>query len=221
MTQHLITALTEPQVDKLIDLGAASLHALGEAVKTAWVALSPALIGYLAWRQHTNNKARKEGQATITDKLDENTELTKALSPGQILLGQLRDAQKVSDGHEIHTSVKLPGFEYEAFELSTGATTLWKQEPFEGGKRVRFSVTGAAEMRFHSHDVEEVLTGVKGVLIVESAKGIHFVGPGETFTSPSHAVHAVRFTDYGEIVADWIGQTSDDLKIIIYTGAPK
>jgi quercetin dioxygenase-like cupin family protein len=207
-------ALTEVQITQIIKI-------CGDAVNHVPSILGTIGVAFLIIKQWLNNRDRKEGQEAIKGKIDENTELTKSLSPNQILLEQLQGARKTTNGHEIHTVVKLPGFDYEPFELSTGAVALWKQEPFEGGKRVRFSVTGAAEMRWHSHEVDEVLTGVKGVLIIDATDGTHMVGPGETFTSPAHAVHAVRFTAYGEIIADWIGQTSDELKIIIFNDAPK
>jgi quercetin dioxygenase-like cupin family protein len=220
---QLTAALTEAQMDKVLEMVAAFFSAVKEGVSTLWVILAPALSAYVIY-QMTVLKSR---QAENRKKLDENSAMTKYAaenthghlekqSKGKEIFDMLQSSEKDATGHEIHTIIELPGFDYVPFELSSGAVALWKQEKCEKGKRVRFSVTGAAEMAFHSHEVSEILTGIKGVLLIESPDGIHMVGPGESFTSPPHQVHAVRFTDYGEILADWPDQVTNELKIIIY-----
>jgi quercetin dioxygenase-like cupin family protein len=208
-----IAALTELQVDKLIIIIELCLKAFQQGVTVLWVTLSPVLLGYLAYRQAMNRKALDEN----TKATNENKGTLTDISESQRILRLLAQGRKTTNGHEVHTVVTLPGFEYEEFQLSTGAKTYWKQEPSETGKRVRFIVTGAAKMAFHSHEVEEVLLGVKGVLLVDAPDGIHTVGPGEQFTSTPGQVHSVEFTEYGEILAEWVGQADDHLKIIIYT----
>ena len=81
---YAVAALTEMQVDKILDMIAAGFRAMKEGISTRWVALAPFLLAYLAFRQAANNKARKEGQQALETKVDtnltaiaENTELTK------------------------------------------------------------------------------------------------------------------------------------------------
>lgn len=169
-------------------------------------------------------KARLEAVAArqiINTKLDDNTALTQ--HHGSAILGLLSDALKVSNGNEIHTVVTIPAIEegYVRFELSEGGDVFWRQEEFDEGKRCRFKITSEASMGFHSHPVSERLQVVSGTLLVESLTGLHPVGPGEKFTSPAMDVHKVSFTDRGEVVCDWLGQTSDQLSIVIYTTTPQ
>ncbi len=81
-----LVALTDLQFDKILDMLAAGMRAIGEAVKAVWIALAPTLIAYLAWRQHANNKAREKGQEVIKGKVDaviaETPKASAADAPG-------------------------------------------------------------------------------------------------------------------------------------------
>ncbi len=75
-----LVALTEMQVDKILDMVAAGMRAIGESVKAIWIALSPFLIGYLVIRQAINRKA-----------LDANTVVNvKALDAANGLKGEIK-----------------------------------------------------------------------------------------------------------------------------------
>ena len=207
------TALTDLQIDKLIDLGAASVRACGEAIKTAWIALAPALISYLAWRQHANNKSRKEGQQTIAGKLDENTDITKKLA---IQRGLVTNGKKPGEGVMMEFDLDLPGPAFETFNLSDGAPVMWKAEPCDDGKICRFVISGESRMGFHAHPVGERLNVVTGVLEIVTTKGKFHIGPGQEFFSLPDEIHSVGFCGYGDVIAHWPGQTTNELKIKIY-----
>ena len=66
----ILIALTDLQMDKILDMIAAAMRAFGEAIKAVWLVMAPALISYLAWRQHANNKAREKGQEDIKGKVE-------------------------------------------------------------------------------------------------------------------------------------------------------
>ena len=56
----LVIALTDPQMDHILNMVDSAMHATGEAAKALWVILGPALIGYVAWRQQKNKQAAAE-----------------------------------------------------------------------------------------------------------------------------------------------------------------
>jgi hypothetical protein len=68
----IVSALTEPQVDQVIQICRSVIETIGAGINTLWTTLSPILLGYLAYRQSAN---RRE----IAGKIDVNTEVsTKA-----------------------------------------------------------------------------------------------------------------------------------------------
>lgn len=56
MTNALLAALTEAQMDQVLQLVREIFHAIGEGFKAVWIALGPLLISYLVFRQAMNKK---------------------------------------------------------------------------------------------------------------------------------------------------------------------
>lgn len=70
----MLSALTEGQVDQIIQMFKGIIETIGAGIHTMWITLSPVLLGYLAYRQSIN---RRE----IAGKIDQNTEVsTKAFN---------------------------------------------------------------------------------------------------------------------------------------------
>jgi hypothetical protein len=55
--EELLLAFTDPQIDQLLVMFQRGMGAVGEAIKTVWLALSPILITYMLTRQAKNRKA--------------------------------------------------------------------------------------------------------------------------------------------------------------------
>jgi len=84
-----VAALTEPQVDQIIEIIEASIKAFGEGIRTVWVALSPIGIGYLMWKQAQNRKALDANTTLTGETKDEATNSRK----------EVKQALDVSNGH--------------------------------------------------------------------------------------------------------------------------
>lgn len=216
----LITALTELQVDKILDLVTSSLHAIQEAIKSVWIAIAPIGIAWLTWRQHVNKKNFEARCQATRESIEENTAITaksnETLDKMAKLRGMVTAGLKPGQGEPIQFVLELPGYAYEKFTLSEGAPVLWKSEPCDKGRKCRFAVAGEARMGFHGHDVSENLTVVTGVLEIATEDGTFHIGPGQEFTSPPNQIHAVGFCGFGEVVAHWPEQETNELVIRIY-----
>ena len=220
ITDYFLFVLTESQMDKVLEIVASSLRALQEGVKAVWILIAPALGAWLVWKQHSNNKARKEGQDAIAKKIEDNTEITTAAKETVDAMARIRGmvtkAVRPSQGKMIEFTLQLPGYAYEKFTLSEGSPVLWKSEPCDVGRKTRWAVSGPASMGFHAHDVTEKLYVVTGVLVVVTDSGTFHIGPGEEFISPPDQIHSVAFCGFGEVVAHWPEQQTSDLNIRIY-----
>ena len=75
----IVTALTEMQVDRILDIVSSALKTVAGGIGVVWSALAPFLIGYLVIRQKVNRKA-------LDDAISENTEVSK-------------EAFRVANGH--------------------------------------------------------------------------------------------------------------------------
>ena len=220
MLHHLFYALTESQVDKILDMVSSALTALEKGLETLWIALAPIGLGYLTWRQHVNRKKSEEESKATKKSLEENTEITskshETLDKMAKLRGMVTSAVKPKDGEAIQFVIELPGYAYEKFTLSEGAPVLWKSEPCETGKQVRFAIAGSAHMGFHAHDVTENLRVVTGILEICTDEGCFHIGPNQDFSSPPDQIHSVGFCGYGEAIAHWPEQETNELVIRIY-----
>lgn len=67
LSAAVVSALTELQVDELIDILKSLLEAVGSGVQTVWNLLSPILLAYLAFRQAQNRKALDDNTKVSTD----------------------------------------------------------------------------------------------------------------------------------------------------------
>lgn len=197
--------MTPDQIDHALKIGDT---ALAMAAKIGGV-LGPVLLSILWRNQHKNRK-----------KLDENTtatcEIKKTVDKMAIFRGMVTNGKRPNEGQMAEFSLPLPGHAYEKFTLSEGAPVLWKSEPCDKGRQARFVISGYATMGFHAHDVTEELEVVTGVLEIVTGGGKFHIGPGQTFASPPGEIHSVGFCGYGECIARWIEQESDQLTIRIY-----
>jgi quercetin dioxygenase-like cupin family protein len=132
------------------------------------------------------------------------------------LRGMVTHGLKPAEGDAVQFVIELPGYAYEKFSLSEGAPVLWKSEPCEKGRRCRFAIAGESHMGFHAHDVTESLEVVTGILVVCNTEGTFHIGPGQSFSSPPDQIHSVGFCGFGEVIADWPEQETNELVIRIY-----
>jgi hypothetical protein len=73
LAQAIYLALTDPQVDAIIVIIRDTCNAAGAGIVAVWQLLSPALIGWVLYRQSVYNKASVEARSKISQKIDENT----------------------------------------------------------------------------------------------------------------------------------------------------
>lgn len=82
-----VMGLTDLQFDQILKMTDLGFRALGEAMKAVWITLTPALLGYLAYRQAMNRKA-----------LDANTEVSaKAFDAANDHNEKIAKAVKISE----------------------------------------------------------------------------------------------------------------------------
>ena len=197
--------MTPEQIDHALKLGDGIL-AMGAKIGGV---LGPVILSILWRNQHRNRK-----------KLDENTDVThsvkKAVDDMAVLRGMVTNGKQPHEGKMIEFPLALPGHAYEKFTLSEGAPVLWKSEDSATGRQCRFVISGHATMGLHSHDCTEELEVCTGVLEIVTGGGRYHLGPGQKFVSPPDEIHSVGFCGYGECVARWPEQESDQLTIRIY-----
>jgi len=71
--QIVTAALTESQMDRILEMVATSLHTVREAVATVWGIIAPVVILWVAYQ----GKVLLSRQADNRKKLDENSAMTK------------------------------------------------------------------------------------------------------------------------------------------------
>lgn len=204
--------MSPEQIDHALQLGD-QLFVLASKIGGV---LGPLLLTILWRNQHLNRKKLDETKS----KLDENTDVTKGVKEVvdnmAVFRGMVTNGKRPNEGQMTEFPLALPGYAFEKFTLSEGAPVLWKTESSSKGRQARFVISGYATMGFHSHDVTEELEVVTGVLEIVTGGGKFHIGPGQTFASPPGEIHSVGFCGYGECIARWIEQESDQLTIRIY-----
>jgi quercetin dioxygenase-like cupin family protein len=204
--------MSPDQIDHILQLGD---QAFAMASKIGGV-LGPVLLSILWRNQHLNRKKLDETKT----QLDENTDVTKGVKKVvdsmAVFRGMVTNGKQPHEGQMTEFTLPLPGHAYEKFTLSEGSPVMWKTEQTEHGRQARFVISGYATMGFHAHDVTEELEVVTGVLEIMTGSGKFHVGPGQIFASPPGEIHSVGFCGYGECIARWIEQESDNLTIRIY-----
>lgn len=236
--QIIFAALTESQMDKVLDMVASTLHAVREAIHTVWEMIAPvvtAYVGYLVYKILTNQKKNQEAveekitvaEAKVSAKVDANTMITKnaasaasrthdAISDFTALREMTSLAKAVRSDEPVMYPITLPGPTYEKFELADGTEVLWRSEPCEQGKLVRYLIEGPCFIGWHFHEIAEIVTTVRGVLTYEVSGEKVTLEAGQSFSADADAIHSARFEAPGEALVHWPELTTDQLLIGIW-----
>lgn len=111
-----ILALTDMQVDHILKIVELFFAAMSEGVKAVWLALGPALIGYLAYRQAMNRKALDANTAVSKQAFDtangHNEKIVAAVELSEKVLTAMDKTQKVevmnSQNHPVPVQPSKP-----------------------------------------------------------------------------------------------------------------
>lgn len=165
-----------------------------------------------------NARLAEKGRQTINENIAQNTAITKnAVNNIQTIAGQrmaLALGRKPAINHKPEFfEIALPGVDYETFGLSTGEKVEWRSEACENGRKVRFLVSGPAEIGFHFHLHVEVNSSVRGTLIYETSDKVVHLQPGEHYSCEADEIHKASFEGPGEATCFWPELESDTLTI--------